>query len=193
VCATRAKHLKNILHLCDKTTFITKQRAVKVTAQQPQSLRGNLARLYEGAPDVPSGSASAPYQKLRFGLSWLHAVLLSRRRFGSLGFATRYDFTDADFSLADDVLRSQMLASGNVAAKFSVEALRYFIGEAVYGGRVTNPNDRLILDVYAKRCVGWMRCLCRIHIISNSINQNVHKFISLHSFNPCTASCATRC
>ena len=88
------------------------QRSVKVAVEPPSGLRANMMRLYEGISEdrfesilggdkggsKGSSTAAARYQRLLFCLAFFHASILERRKFGTLGFNTPYDFSQSDFT-----------------------------------------------------------------------------------------------
>jgi dynein heavy chain len=75
-------------------------------------------------------------------LSFFHAIVRERRRFGPLGWNKVYDFNDSDFGVSKEQVY-------DMVEKFEMvpfEALRYLIGHCNYGGRVTDEHDRLVLN-----------------------------------------------
>jgi len=123
------------------------QRGLKMTTEPPKGLRANLARLYSTCVSEESFAQCAnktKYGRLLFSLSFFHALLLERRKFGTLGLNIPYDFNDTDFSVSDDLLKSYL--DGYEETPW--DALRYLIGEANYGGRVTDEIDRRVIKAY---------------------------------------------
>ena len=57
------------------------------------------AALAQGCPEQPQA-----WPRLLFVLAFFHAVVLERRKFGSLGWNTKYDFSDGDFLCARQTL-----------------------------------------------------------------------------------------
>jgi len=85
------------------------------------------------------------YKKLLFSLSWFHALLLERRKFKTLGFNIPYEFNESDFMICHDLI---IVFLNEYKEKTPFEALKYLIGEANYGGRVTEDMDRRLVNVY---------------------------------------------
>ncbi|TYZ68618.1 hypothetical protein PybrP1_002809 [[Pythium] brassicae (nom. inval.)] len=93
------------------------QNSVKVICEPPKGIKANLRRSMgllvhadepidapasgEGKSEDPRGEEAAWFRKvqlqLAFGLSFFHAVIQERVKFGSLGWNLKYDFSDADF------------------------------------------------------------------------------------------------
>ncbi len=82
-----------------------------------------------------------------FALSYFHAIIRERRRFGQLGWnLSTYDFNDSDFKVSSRQLFNMI--DNNEEVPF--EALRYLCGECNYGGRVTDDMDRRALTTILK-------------------------------------------
>ena len=70
-----------------------------------------------------------------FALSFFHAVVRERRRYGNLGWnLPSYDFNDSDFRVSSRQLFNMVESSEDLPLK----ALSYLCGECNYGGRVTD-------------------------------------------------------
>ena len=72
-----------------------------------QGLRAALLQCYGSLP--PSALMLCPQQpqawpRLLFALAFFHALVLERRKYGSLGWNTKYDFSDGDWLCARHTL-----------------------------------------------------------------------------------------
>ncbi|GLE05887.1 hypothetical protein PINS_up015068 [Pythium insidiosum] len=166
------------------------QNSVKVTNEPPKGIKANLQRsmhLLTGVnadaekTDTGTEKLCGVERQLVFGLSFFHAVLQERPKFGSLGWNLKYDFNDADF-LSVVTLQRQLLLDAQqryksatpshqqldsegeelhdddtAADSFSMlhvipwDALHYLTGEIYYGGRVTDEFDRRCLMANLRR------------------------------------------
>merc|ERR1711881_26665 len=90
------------------------------------------------------------YRGLMWGLVFFHAVLIERRKFGTLGLNVPYDFNDSDFAVAEQLLRIYLddLPDDARPDQVPFATLRYLIAEATYGGRVTDDWDSRLIKTY---------------------------------------------
>jgi dynein heavy chain len=123
------------------------QSGIKITNEPPKGLRMNMRRtfdeitedVYESCP-----SCARDFKKLLFGLSFFHAVILERRKFGPIGWNIPYEWMDSDFQVSREQVRMYLETQPGVPWI----TLRYIIAEVNYGGRVTDDKDvRLISAV----------------------------------------------
>lgn len=119
------------------------QNGVKMTVEPPNGIKANLMRTYAGINDdyLTSCTKERPWKKLHYALSFFHAVIQERRKFGPLGWNIPYEFSDGDFLICTRQLK--MFLQDYDVTPFAV--LIYTAGEINYGGRVTDDWDRRVL------------------------------------------------
>ena len=122
------------------------QNGVKSTVEPSKGLKANLLRTYTTYSEeyLNSNTKIQPWKKLLFSLSFFHAVVQERRKFGSLGWNIPYEFTDGDLQICTKQLNMYL----NEYDEIPYKVLKYIIGEINYGGRVTDNWDRrLIMNI----------------------------------------------
>jgi len=87
------------------------------------------------------------FNKLVWGLSYFHAIVQERRKFGPLGWNIRYEFNDSDIETAKIVM--QRLLEDNEQIPW--DSLLFVSGQINYGGRVTDDWDRRCLITILKK------------------------------------------
>jgi dynein heavy chain len=88
-------------------------------------------------------------------LSFTHAVLQERKKFGKIGWNVTYDFNESDFKISFKLISLYLnKALQNNEEELPWDTLRYLIGEAMYGGRVTDDMDRRVMNTYLKEYLG---------------------------------------
>jgi len=113
-------------------------------------MKANIKRSYVSVTQEILEETSKPevWRKLLFSLSFYHAVIQERRKFGPLGWNKSYAFNDSDLETTFTMLRL-FLEQDEVPW----EALIFVTGHINYGGRVTDDNDRvLLMTALAKYC-----------------------------------------
>jgi dynein heavy chain len=95
------------------------------------------------------------FKSLIYVLSFTHAVLQERKKFGKIGWNVTYDFNESDFKISFKLISLYLnKALANNEEELPWDTLRYLIGEAMYGGRVTDDCDRRVLNTYLREYLG---------------------------------------
>lgn len=95
------------------------------------------------------------YKTLVYVVSFFHSIILDRRKYGKIGWNVSYDFNESDFNISSSLL-SMYLRKAYDAKDETIpwNSLKYLIGEAMYGGRVTDSYDRRVLITYLDEYMG---------------------------------------
>jgi dynein heavy chain, axonemal len=85
-----------------------------------------------------------------FAMSFMHSIVLERRKFGPLGFTVPYEYNygDMDASLGFIERHMNFCQANNV--KESWTAIKYLTCEVQYGGRITDNMDREMFNTYGE-------------------------------------------
>eukprot|EP00928_Gymnodinium_smaydae_P090380 TRINITY_DN7418_c2_g3_i1.p1 TRINITY_DN7418_c2_g3~~TRINITY_DN7418_c2_g3_i1.p1 ORF type:complete len:3325 (+),score=999.70 TRINITY_DN7418_c2_g3_i1:390-9977(+) len=131
------------------------QRSLKVVTEPPEGLKLNIKQSYTKVSDADLDACSArTYRPLMYVLAFFHAIMQDRRKFGSIGWNVSYDFNESDFKISSRLLNLYLAKSFEKGEPIPWQTLRYLIGEAMYGGRVTDQYDRRILNTYLEEYMG---------------------------------------
>jgi dynein heavy chain len=131
------------------------QRSLKVVTEPPEGLKLNIKQSYAKITDADLDYCSnQSFRPLVFVLAFFHAVVQDRRKFGRIGWNVAYDFNEGDFKISLKLLNLYLQKSFDRKEPLPWETLRYLIGEAMYGGRVTDNYDRRILNTYLEEYMG---------------------------------------
>lgn len=95
------------------------------------------------------------FKSLVYVLAYFHATIQERKKFGKIGWNVTYDFNESDFRISFRLISMYLAkAHTNNEENLPWDTLRYLIGEAMYGGRVTDDFDRRVLNTYLKEYLG---------------------------------------
>jgi len=132
------------------------QRSIKVVTEPPNGLRLNMLASYSKVTE--DALAHCPHPAFRscvFVLSFFHAVVQERRKYGKVGWNVKYDFNDSDFAVSLKLLENYLTkAHNNGDTQIPWDTLRYLVGEVMYGGRVTDDCDRRVVETYMQEYLG---------------------------------------
>eukprot|EP00927_Polykrikos_kofoidii_P034569 TRINITY_DN29308_c0_g1_i1.p1 TRINITY_DN29308_c0_g1~~TRINITY_DN29308_c0_g1_i1.p1 ORF type:complete len:3708 (-),score=892.28 TRINITY_DN29308_c0_g1_i1:94-10965(-) len=131
------------------------QRSLKVVTEPPEGLKLNIKQSYAKISDADlDGCSSGAFRSLIYVLAFFHAIVQDRRKFGRIGWNVAYDFNESDYKISARLLNLYLQKCFDKNEVTPWETLRYLIGEAMYGGRVTDQYDRRVLNTYLLEYLG---------------------------------------
>ena len=140
----------------DKFPLGILQRSLKVVTEPPDGLKLNMRATYSRIDDAML--EECPHKAFRpclYVLAFLHAVVLERRKYGKIGWNVNYDFNESDFNISRRLLGLYLQKSYEDGDEFLPwGSLKYLIGDAMYGGRVSDNLDRRVLVTYLEEYMG---------------------------------------
>lgn len=102
------------------------QSAIKIANEPPTDIKANMrVALATIGESMFEGSAKPQFKPIVFALAFFHALVLGRRRFGTLGFSRAYPFSSGDFGVCAHVVQNYVEAKDTVPWS----DLRYIIGD----------------------------------------------------------------
>jgi dynein heavy chain len=121
------------------------QNGVKITKEPPKGLRANLKSTYLKLDNDKLNKTNKPkeFQKLLFGLSFYHAIVIERKKFGPLGWNIPYEFNDTDM----DITAAQLELYVNSYVDIPYKVLQQLASVVNYGGRITDDKDMRTSDI----------------------------------------------
>ncbi|OHS98802.1 Dynein heavy chain family protein [Tritrichomonas foetus] len=132
------------------------QRCHKVVTEPPSGLQLNMRQSFSTITEEQFEECPHfAFQPLVYVLGFFHAVVQERRKYGKLGWNVAYDFNMSDFTVSMKLMSTYLTkAFDNKDTLIPWGSLRYLIGEAMYGGRVTDDFDRRVLMTYLDEYMG---------------------------------------
>lgn len=134
------------------------QACIKVTNEPPRGLKANLLRSLSLLDEdlIEGCSRPAELKSIMFALSFFHAAILERKRFGvgnrmssksGLGWNMDYPFSAGDLRCCV-AIAANALENASVGGRLPWEDMRYMFGEIVYGGHIVENWDRRLARAY---------------------------------------------
>jgi len=129
---------------------------MKIVTEPPDGMRLNMKAIVNKLNDDQLNDCQHhAFKPLTFVLAFLHATLLDRRKYGKIGWNVAYDFNESDFKISLRLLNLYLKKSiENKDDTIPWASLKYLVGEAMYGGRVTDDFDRRVLITYLDEFMG---------------------------------------
>lgn len=121
--------------------------------EPPPGLKANILDSLKGIS--PSRLQKAPVEagRLFFLLSFFHATLTERLRYTPLGWSKSFEFNDSDAETALDTIEAWLNRTAKGKSNIDPQsipwdALRSLLKQSVYGGKIDNDADQLLLDSF---------------------------------------------
>ncbi len=132
------------------------QKSLKVVTEPPDGLKLNMRSTLSKLSEESLNECPHPaFKPLVFVVSFFHAIIQDRRKYGKIGWNVSYDFNQSDFTISYKLLNMYLKkAFENKDEAIPWNSLKYLIGEAMYGGRVTDDWDRRVLMTYLEEYMG---------------------------------------
>ena len=129
------------------------EKCIKLTNEPPSGLKENMKIAFT---TLKNGDGVNPIDDRRrcaviFGLSYYHAVVIERKKFGSLGWNRNYPFNLDDLRNSDAIVGRYLEAA---TSKIPWEDLKYIVGEIMYGGHIVDDMDRVLNNAYLDYLLG---------------------------------------
>jgi len=123
------------------------QSAIKVANEPPTDVQSNVRGSWSMFNQGTFDASSKPFahRPMLYALTFFHALVLGRRKFGTMGFSRAYAFNSGDLAVCSAILQNYVEANEQATPWADV---RYLVGEIMYGGHITDPYDRRIMNCY---------------------------------------------
>ncbi|CAK0878751.1 unnamed protein product [Prorocentrum cordatum] len=126
--------------------------------EPPSGVKASLQRSFaQTLPAEKSDREPVERCRLHFLLAFLHATVLERLRYFPVGFSKKYEFSDADQTCGRDIIDAWVdsVSQGGKVSNISPDkipwdAIQSILGEAIYGGRIDNEFDHMVLKSFIK-------------------------------------------
>ncbi|KAI6195343.1 Cytoplasmic dynein 2 heavy chain 1 [Aphelenchoides besseyi] len=133
------------------------QESLKIAYESPPGIKHNLQRtLVQWTENEQWGTQTSEYlQRVYFVLAWLHAILQERRTFIPQGWLKFYEFNSNDLRVARQTIEKETQGNGkrDLQDTTNWEAVRGFMEDAIYGGRIENQLDIGCLRAYLRQYI----------------------------------------
>jgi len=124
------------------------ERCIKLTNEPPAGMKANLLRAFQFFTKEDFDEKEPKLKTILFGLSYFHAVMVERRKFGPKGWNMHYNFSIGDLRDSANVCANYLDKAQASSGKVPWEDLRYIFGAIMYGGYITDDWDRIFCSSF---------------------------------------------
>ena len=132
------------------------QASIKLTNEPPQGVKAGLKRSANWvSQDMLDATDKPQWRPLLYTIMFLHTTVQERRKFGALGWNIPYEFNQSDLSASVEFIKNYLYQGTSSLNKggLSWSSIRFMVGEVMYGGRITDDFDRVLMNTY---CEMWL-------------------------------------
>lgn len=128
--------------------------SIKLTNEAPSGVRASMRSVSYDliSQDSIEAVPSKEWRRMLYVLCYMHSVIQERRRFGPIGWNVPYEFNVSDLGTSIQFAQNHML---DMYLKRSMQpdwpTLKYMISTIIYGGRITDEQDRILMDAFTDR------------------------------------------
>ena len=133
------------LHALTRLPYIRAAEWCQGDEGAPRRYSANLTNTYQKLTNETCKRTDKPeeYAKLLFGLSFFHAIVVERKKYGPLGWNIPYEFNDTDM----DITAAQLALYVDSYEHIPYKVLQQLASVVNYGGRITDDKDMRTADV----------------------------------------------
>ena len=143
---------------CDDFPLGLLQNSIKVTNEPPKGIKASMHKTFTTVinQDYLEKVEHQSWKTLIYVMSFLHSIILERRKFGPLGWCIPYGFNYSDLEASllfmegylNNILSTLTLSQTAGTLNINFDVLQYMVCEVQYGGRITDDLDRELFNVY---------------------------------------------
>lgn len=124
------------------------ERCIKLTNEPPAGMKANLLKAFNFFNPSEFDNDDTKKRTILFALSFFHAVVVERRKFGPKGWNNHYNFAIGDLRDSSSVCANYLERANATTGKIPWDDLNYIFGEIMYGGYITDDIDRELCKTY---------------------------------------------
>jgi dynein heavy chain len=99
----------------DKFPLGILQKSIKVVTEPPDGLGQNIKNTYSKLSDeILNECPKAEFKPMLYVLSFFHAVIQERKKYGKIGWNVNYDFNESDFKISYKLISLYLTKNHNL-------------------------------------------------------------------------------
>jgi len=153
------------------------ERCIKLTQEPPAGMKANLQKAFNFFVPQEFDNDDTKKRTILFALSFFHAVVIERRKFGPKGWNANYNFAIGDLRDSASVCANYLERANATTGRIPWDDLNYIFGEIMYGGYITDDIDRVLCATYLK----------------NLMKESLFEEPELFPFSDCRANASFKC
>ncbi|MCQ2817037.1 MAG: hypothetical protein MJ252_07210, partial [archaeon] len=124
-------------------------QSLKITNEPPKGIKAGMLKTYSSVVSAEKLDVFEykEWRNLVFALSFIHSLVIERRKYGALGFCVPYDFNNSDLEASILFVEKQFQRESDLEQKkqpsemINFKTLTNVVSGILYGGRITDLKD----------------------------------------------------